>query len=202
MDEAFKGAFASAKHIASFVTAEMHCDIPGMRHAARRGYESAQSKFPQMETFTAISLNGIPSMAWAVFKKEWQLQAGRGDARTEGTSPPRLVLLLQDQSLWDSWVILDRRKRHLELKKSWEAEEDRLKRQGKREERVTRAQTARKNLEAETIRTYRRLFLVARLGEQLGTAEESIEWELEVNWWGERKREERLYSPDGAWLGV
>jgi hypothetical protein len=187
-EEAFK-AFASAKHIASFVTAEMKCDIPDMQHTARRFYESAQSKFPQMETFTTISINGIRPMAWAYFTDVWQLQAKR-DARTEGTSPPRLVVPLQDQSLRDSWVVLDRKKRHLELKKSWEAEEDRLEILGQGElERVTRAQAARKNCQAERRRSCRISFLVARLGSELGKAEESIEWELEANWWVGRGRE-------------
>jgi hypothetical protein len=95
----------------------------------------------------------------------------------------------------NSWIILDRRERHLKRKSSWEAEEDTQKifGQGKREEGER---------QAAGIRHDRRLFLERHLGEELGAAEESIEWKLEVKWWGARKREARLYGLSGEWLGV
>jgi hypothetical protein len=178
-EEAFKEAFSSAKHIASFVTAERYNEKWGdMRPAARRFYEDARLMFPQMETFTAISSGEILPRLWDQFTNEWQLQDER-DAGVDGTLPPRPVNLLQDQSLMNSFIILDRRERYLKRKSSWEMEKYMQSILGQ-EKRVTRAQTARKKREAANTRHDRNLFLRRHLGQELGAAEESIEWDLRV----------------------
>jgi hypothetical protein len=181
--QAFKEVLGSLKHIAAFVTGEK--PPQDYRLISYSRHEEAWYWFPQMETFTAITVGRIEASSWILFTKDW----GERDALRMPLPP---IDLFQDNSLFYSWLALDRKERYIERKARWESEKNWEAR--KRAKRMTRAERAKfereKKLAGEEEeprwREERRRCLAGYLGKEWGEKEESKEWE---RWVKEKQRE-------------
>lgn len=68
--------------------------------------------FPQMVTFTAITVDKIQSDVWAFFLREWAHYEA-----IDGLLHPT-VRPCQDKTLFDSWLALNRREQHIKHRKA------------------------------------------------------------------------------------
>ncbi|PMD60212.1 uncharacterized protein K444DRAFT_612815, partial [Hyaloscypha bicolor E] len=92
---------------------------------------------------------------------------------------PIKLLVAQDEFLFSSWIILDRRERYFQNKSEWEIEWKTIQPWGPEEGQRT---PAKMEVVKRGGRAERRHFLQRFLGSEVGAREERIEWEAEVKW--------------------
>jgi hypothetical protein len=173
---AFKEALRSPRHIADFVS---EATVDGIRNKAEACHDRAWSRFPEMETFTAILPRKIEPYLWSAFTEEWR----KCDTNLAPQMSPIKLLVAQDEFLFSSWIILDRRERYFQNKSEWEIEWETIQARGPEEGQRT---PAKMEVVKRGGRAERRHFLQRFLGSEVGEREERVEWEAEVKWWAEK----------------
>jgi hypothetical protein len=175
---AFKEALRSPRHIADFVS---EATVDALRDTAAACHDRAWSRFPEMETFTAILPRKIEPHLWSAFTEEWR----KCDTNLAPRMSPIKLLVAQDEFLFSSWIILGRRERYFQNKSEWEIEWKTIQTRGPVEGQRTPA-----NMEVVKRggRAERRYFLQKFLGSEVGEREERFDWEAEDKWWGKAER--------------